>query len=218
MRDNVIDKGGLMEVDPVLAWQVRNLPALKAMRDVPPCSAGVTLVTNWLWSDGRFDALLDSLLAAILMTWRSCGRIPVVLVVNRVTPALFAMTDEWGVRLLVEPQIQGGGGNGKTLNPPHPPPGARTGKTLNRGVILNASRWVDTEYVLTFQNHAFPIRPGLQDFLGEYDYIGAPWVFGKDDWITRLLLRRNGDVGNGAFSLRSRRLCETVSWYYRRKY
>lgn len=192
-----------MHDDPVMTWQARNLPALKKQCFSPPCSRDVTLLTPWLWSDERFDSLLDSLLAAILMAWRFCGRLPVVLLVNRVTPALQAMSDEWGLRLSVEPRLRGGGGNGRDLN---------------RDAILNLSKRFDTEYVLTFQNHAFPIRAGLTEFLGAYDYLGAPWVAGKDDWITRFLLRHSGDVGNGAFTLRSRHLCETVAWYYRRKY
>jgi len=147
--------------------------------------------------------LLDSLLAAILMAWRFCGRLPVALIVNRVTPSLQNMSEEWGIRLEVEPHLRGGGGNVRDLN---------------RDAILNLAKRFDTEYVLSFQNHAFPIRAGLNDFLGKYDYIGAPWKFGKDDWITRLLLHHRGDVGNGAFTLRSRRLCETVASYYRRKY
>ena len=192
-----------MEPDPVLEWQTRNLSALKRLSFKPPCSPDVTLMTGWLWRDERFDSLLDSLLAAILMAWRHCGRLPVVLLVNRETPALLRMAQEWGLRLQVEPHIQGGGGNVKSLN---------------QDSILNLPRRFDTEYVLSFQNHAFPIREGLGEFLGKYDFVGAPWAFGKDDWITRFLLRHRGDVGNSAFSLKSRQLCETVAWYYRRKY
>lgn len=192
-----------MSADPVLEWQARNLPALKRLSLKPPCSSDVTLITAWLWRDERFDLLLDSLLAAILMAWRFCGRLPVVLLVNRETPALLKMAQDWGVRLLVEPQIQGGGGNGKTLN---------------RDAIMNLPKRFDTEYLLSFQNHAFPIRDGLSDFLGRFDFIGAPWTFGKDDWITRFLLPHRGDVGNGAFSIKSRRLCEMTAWYYQRKY
>ncbi len=192
-----------MEPDSVIEWQARNLSALKRLSFKPPCSLDVTLMTAWLWRDDRFDTLLDSLLSAILMAWRYCGRLPVVLLVNRETPALLNMAQEWGLRLQVEPHIKGGGGNARELN---------------RDVILNSTQWFDTEYLLSFQNHAFPIREGLEDYLGKYDCIGAPWVFDKDDWITRLLLRHRGDVGNGAFALRSRKLYETIAWYYRRKY
>jgi hypothetical protein len=192
-----------VEPDSVIEWQARNLSALKRLPFKPPCSLDVTLMTAWLWRDDRFDTLLDSLLSAILMAWRYCGRLPVVLLVNRETPALLNMAQEWGLRLQVEPHIKGGGGNARELN---------------RDVILNSTQWFDTEYLLSFQNHAFPIREGLEDYLGKYDCIGAPWVFDKDDWITRLLLRHRGDVGNGAFALRSRKLYETIAWYYRRKY
>lgn len=192
-----------MNNDPVFEWQTRNLPALREKSFSPACSRDVTLITNWLWGDDRFDTLLDSLLSAVLMTWHTCGRLPVVLIVNRVTPALQKMSDEWNIRLVLLPHLRGGGGNARDLN---------------RDSILNLASRFDTDYALTFQNHAFPIRASLEDFIGKYDYIGAPWNFGKDDWITRRLLRHRGDVGNGAFTLRTRRLCEMIAWYYRRKY
>ncbi|MBM4162918.1 MAG: hypothetical protein FJ222_00495 [Lentisphaerae bacterium] len=187
--------------DPVLAWQVRNLPALKSLSFTSPCSPDVTMLTHWLWGDDRFDSLLDSLLAAILMAWSNCGRLPVVLVVNRVTPRLEKLATEWGIRLMIEPTMRGGGGNVRDLN---------------RDAILNLHNRFDTDFVLTFQNHAFPLRPTLLDFVGKYDYIGAPWAFGKDDWITRWMLRHRHDVGNGAFTLRSRKLCETTAFYFRK--
>jgi hypothetical protein len=113
------------------------------------------------------------------------------------------MVAEWGIRLMVESTMRGGGGNVRDLN---------------RDAIMNLHNRFETDYVLTFQNHAFPVRPNLLDFVGKYDYIGAPWVFGKDDWITRFLLRHRHDVGNGAFTLRSRQLCEMSAYYFRRKY
>lgn len=192
-----------MSSDPVMEWQEKNLPILRTLKFGPPCSRDVTLITNWLWSDERFNTYLDQLLAAVLMTWHTCGRLPVVLMVNRVTPTLQRMSDEWGIGLSVLPHLRGGGGNVRDIN---------------RDSILNLADRFETEYALSFQHHAFPLRAGLPAFLGRYDYIGAPWVFGKDDRITRLLLRHRGDVGNGAFTLRTRRLCETISWYYRRKY
>ena len=103
----------------------------------------------------------------------------------------------------LEPKIRGGGGHLRGIN---------------QDWIVNLASRFDTEYVLTFQNHAFPLHAGLENFLGVYDYIGAPWVSDKDDWITRFLLRNRHDVGNGGFALRSRRLCEMEAWYYRRKY
>ena len=54
---------------------------------------------------------------------------------------------------------------------------------------------VDTEYVLVFQWDGFILNPNAWDdeYL-KYDYIGAPW--------------QNNEVGNGGFSLRSKKLLE----------
>lgn len=135
------------------------------------------------------------------MVWKNCGRLPVTLIVNRITNPLKTMAEAWGIRLLLKPNIKGGGGNARELN---------------RDAIQNAQHYFDTEYMLTFQNHAFPIRTGLLEFLGKWDYIAAPWVFEKDDWITRLLLPHRLHVGNGAFTIRSRKLCEVIAFYFRK--
>lgn len=192
-----------MEKDPVWEWQMRNLPALKRMTFRPPCTPDVTMSTSWLWRDERFDSMLDCLLAAILMTWRACGRLPMVLVTNRETPALRRIVDEWGLRLHLAPQLAGGSSNARSV--------------IRFGIEENCSLF-DTTYLLSFQHHAFPLRPGLEAFLGKYDCIAAPWPANQDDWITRLLLWHRLDVGNGAFTLRTRHLYETIAWYYRRKY
>ena len=67
-----------------------------------------------------------------------------------------------------------------------------------------------TPEVLIIQDDGFPLRPGLEEFLGKSDYIGAPWR-GDDDWITRRLLKTSNLVGNGGFSLRSHAICEEAS-------
>lgn len=190
--------------DSALEWLLPQLPALKARayRETG-LARRVTLLTNWLWMDERFDTRLDGLLAAILVTWKYCGRLPVTLVVNRITERLGGFADEWGIRLIYRPAFKGGGGNAKDLN---------------RNVILHLAEWFDTDYVLTFQDHAFPLRSGLEEFLDQWDYIGAPWPFDADDWITRLLLPKRGHVGNGAFTLRSKNLCERTAYYYRRHF
>jgi hypothetical protein len=53
--------------------------------------------------------------------------------------------------------------------------------------------------------------------VGPYDYIGAPW--GKASWYTNLVFPYpKYCVGNGGFTLRSKRLCELSSRLYRNKY
>ena len=190
--------------DPALEWSLDQLPVLKAMRfSEGELYRRVTLLTNWLWMDDRFDTRLDGLLAAILMTWKHCGRLPVTLIVNRVTLKLEEMAGAWKINLVVKPGFKGGGGDCRDLN---------------RNTILHLADWFDTEYVLTFQDHAFPLRSGLEEFLDKWDYIGAPWPFDADDWVTRLILPRRGHVGNGAFTIRSRNLCERVAYYYQRHF
>jgi len=69
--------------------------------------------------------------------------------------------------------------------------------------LRDLSKHFDTDYVLIFQDDGFAMNPDLwnDEFL-KYDYVGAPWP----DY-----LEWNGTkyrVGNGGFSLRSKRLCE----------
>lgn len=70
-------------------------------------------------------------------------------------------------------------------------------------VLKDLDRYFDTDYVLIAQWDGFIWKHGLWDqaFL-EYDYIGAPWPVHliKDE------AHRQYRVGNGGFSLRSKRL------------
>jgi len=62
--------------------------------------------------------------------------------------------------------------------------------------------YVDTEFMIVFQGDGFIIsaKAWNNDFL-EFDYIGAPWNFYNDGM----------QVGNGGFSLRTKRLHEILS-------
>jgi hypothetical protein len=70
-------------------------------------------------------------------------------------------------------------------------------------VIKDLYRYISTSHVLMFQWDGFVLNPsGWRDDFLRYDYIGAPWI---DD-------RKEGqNVGNGGFSLRSRRLLEAIA-------
>ncbi len=67
----------------------------------------------------------------------------------------------------------------------------------------NLNDYIDSAYALVIQWDGFVVNPQAwtDEFL-QYDYIGAPWFFRLD--------ARNMAVGNGGFSLRSKRLLETV--------
>jgi hypothetical protein len=71
-------------------------------------------------------------------------------------------------------------------------------------MIKDLHKYVETEYVLIFQYDGFVLNAdGWSDEFLKYDYIGAPWYHLGD-------LR----VGNGGFSLRSKKLVEWLAHYY----
>ncbi len=70
---------------------------------------------------------------------------------------------------------------------------------MTRGLVEH----VGTPFVLVFQWDGFVLDPGAwTDAFFDYDYIGAPWEEGSAPPGQR--------VGNGGFSLRSRRLLEAL--------
>lgn len=75
----------------------------------------------------------------------------------------------------------------------------------SRFVIYDLKNYVQTPYALLVQHDGYVLRPRKwRDEFLDYDYIGAPWKRGlyntKDG--------KNVRVGNGGFSLRSRKLLE----------
>lgn len=81
--------------------------------------------------------------------------------------------------------------------------------------VLHLIQKVDSDYVLIVQSDGFVINPGNWDpkFL-EYDYIGSPWP-ADPAWADKQTARAEihrifpyNRVGNGGFSLRSRKFME----------
>lgn len=88
--------------------------------------------------------------------------------------------------------------------------------------ILNLTQHTDNDFVMVIQEDGYIINPTLWDdeFLN-YDYIGAPWPI-EESWIQLQLteqqpyLRKNlskNRVGNGGFSLRSRKFLEFANQF-----
>ena len=75
-------------------------------------------------------------------------------------------------------------------------------------ILVDLNKFINTKYVLIIQHDGFIINPNSWEnsFL-EYDYIGAPWK--NDEYINK--------VGNGGFSLRSKKLLEFISNKYKEK-
>ena len=83
----------------------------------------------------------------------------------------------------------------------------------NQLIFQDLHKYFETSYCLVVQADSFVVNVDLwkQDFL-EFDYIGAPW---PDKVMiipsNRFLHLDNNRVGNGGFSLRSRKLAEVTS-------
>lgn len=87
----------------------------------------------------------------------------------------------------------------------------------SRDCIENLHERFSTPYMLFVHPDGFPLRPGIDDFIGTYDYIGAPWTQPDDLW-GRLFLSRHNRVGNGGFSLRTHEICEAASILYKKRW
>jgi len=74
-------------------------------------------------------------------------------------------------------------------------------KDYSRFIVKELHKHVDTSHVLIIQHDGFILNPRAWDdeFL-QYDYIGAPWCY-PDGF----------NVGNGGFSLRSRKLLQMIA-------
>ena len=77
----------------------------------------------------------------------------------------------------------------------------------NYYILYHLHQHIKTDYVILVQDHAFIINPNSwsEDFF-EYDYIGAPWPYRDRAFITPF--GEHQRVGNGGFSLRSKKLLE----------
>jgi hypothetical protein len=79
--------------------------------------------------------------------------------------------------------------------------------TYSKYMIYELHNHVDTEFAINIQDHGFIINPSMwtNEFL-EYDYIGAPWSWSKNSYVTPF--NEHIRVGNGGVSLRSKKLLE----------
>lgn len=79
-------------------------------------------------------------------------------------------------------------------------------------IVYELHKFIDTDFVLIIQDDGFIVNydKWLSEFL-EYDYIGAPWPLPNDNFSYRDINNNIIRVGNGGFSLRSKKLLELPS-------
>lgn len=76
-------------------------------------------------------------------------------------------------------------------------------------MIYNLGRYIDTPYALVVQYDGYVVNPHCwRDEFLSYDYIGAPFPLPTDNFSYRDINGNIFRVGNGGFSLRSKKLID----------
>ena len=161
----------------------------------------VTVLAYHFWGREGYGEAFAKVEHAFVETWRHCGRLKSVLVVNESAPCVERFAAENGnVEIQVEPSLI-------------------PGKIFTMSADMNGRlcERFGTPYVLVVQNDGYPLRPGLEEFVGKYDFIGAPYV-GLQLWKQLVARIANYHVQNGGFSLRSRAICEAAAKCWNEKY
>jgi hypothetical protein len=77
----------------------------------------------------------------------------------------------------------------------------------NKFIVFDLYKYVDTDYALLIQDDGFVVNvDAWKDEFLNYDYIGAPWPLPHDSFSYRDPSGNIIRVGNGGFSLRSKKL------------
>ena len=163
--------------------------------------SSVTVLAYHFWGRDGYEEAFSKVEHAFRETWRHCGRLKSVLVVNETAPCIERFADENdNVEVQVEPSLV-------------------PGKIFTMSADMNGKLYTrfTTPYVLVIQGDGYPLRPGLEEFVGKYDFIGAPYV-GLQWWKQLVAGITNYHVQNGGFSLRSRAICEAAAKYWNEKY
>ena len=180
----------------IAEWQKNNLAVLRQKRFVHSQITDVTVVSYYFHRDDELDGQFWRTEFAFLKTFETQGLMPAVLVVNKCTPTIERFCTKYSIEIQIAENLV---------------PGKL--KTLALDLVCNLHERFKTPYVLTIQEDGFPLRPGLEKFVGKWDYIGAPWVHHATYYD---IYPYKYCVGNGGFSLRSKRLCEAASRIYKR--
>ena len=177
-------------------WQENNLTAMRQNTFASSKIKDVTVIAYYFCQDDELDSHFWRTEFAYLKTFETQGLMPAVLVVNKSTSAIERFCAKHSIEIQIAENLV---------------PGKL--KTLALDLVENLHERFDTPYVLTIQDDGFPMRSGLEKFVGKYDYVGAPWVHHSTCYD---VYPYKYCVGNGGFSLRSKRLCETASRVYRK--
>ena len=179
-------------------WQNKILPYLREHSYACSEIADLTVLSYFFWNDDRINSEFWRIECAFLCAFRTLGLLPSVLVVNRTTTEMMAFCRRYDIDV----QVEGSLTNGLP--------------SMSLDCIRRLHRRFATDNVLVVQNDGFPVGAGIEAFLGRYDYVGAPWP-GHTRHLDFFPYPKYG-VGNGGFSLRSKRICRMASDIFLRRF
>lgn len=180
-------------------WQQQVIPVLAGRPVRAPDVKNVTAAAYFFWDDDRINSLFYTIESAFLVTRHVCGALPCVLIINRLTPRIATFCRKNEIQIQIDATLTGGVSR------------------MNIDCVETLHTRFNSEYVMLIQSDGFPLRKGLEEFAGTYDYIGAPW--NRASWYTNIVFPYpKYCVGNGGFTIRSKRLCEMAAFCYRKKY
>ena len=164
--------------------------------------SSVTVLCYFYRPEEQIEQSFKYTKCAIFETWRHCGMMKTVLVVNRLHAQVQRFAEQYSswVDIEVEGNLRPGDIDCMSTD-------------CNSKLYLRFS----TPYVLIVQDDGFPIREGLEFFIGKADYLGSP--FRRRTWkgmLASCLFRHC--PANGGFSLRTHKLCELTAKYWNRFY
>ncbi len=85
-------------------------------------------------------------------------------------------------------------------------------ENYNRFIVYDLHKYIDTKFCLIIQDDGFVINPtSWRNEFFDYDYIGAIWSMPMDNFSYRDSFNNIVRVGNGGFSLRSKKLLALAS-------
>lgn len=189
--------------DILCRWQKQRLNTIHHDRTDYGMGSDRVTVLAYYWGahSDRPDTQFYRIESAFRETWLNCGMMKSVIVTDSPTDEMNAFAAKFAsVEIQVEPSLIPG-----------------NLYTMSADCDGKFSERFSTDYLMVIQDDGFPLRPGLDRFLGTWDFIGAPYV--RDKFIPRLVARMfNLWTSNGGFSLRSKKMCDLAAKYWKEQY
>ena len=184
-------------------WQRRRLNTVHAGRTDYGLGPSSLTVLAYYWGADveKPDTSFYRIESAFRETWLNCGMVKSVVVTDAATKEVELFAEKFpSVEIQEEPGLV---------------PGDLS--SMSRDCDGRLADRFSTEYLMIVQDDGFPLRTGVEQFLGKWDFIGPPYV--RDKFLPRLIAKTfNLWTANGGFSIRSKRMCDMAQKYWREKY